>query len=402
MPDSAPAPFGSLSSRRPGTVRQGSAEPGPDETARAPTNAHATVPRLTVIVPTFNERGNVERMFAGIDRALTGIPYEVIFVDDDSPDGTADAARQLGERDPRVRCIRRVGRRGLAGACIEGMISASAPIVAVMDADLQHDEELLPRMLDLVRSGAADIVVGSRYVAGGAAADGFSAIRRWGSNTANALARFVLGAALSDPMSGFFMMRRAAVEEVVHRLSRQGFKILLDIIVSTRPRPTIVELAYSFRERRAGTSKLDSLVALEFIGLVVSKMLGGVVGVRFVLFGLVGLSGVVIHLATLRGLLFAGLGFDLAQLGATATAMTTNFFLNNALTYRDRRLTGLAMLRGLLTFYLVCAVGVVANVGVASVLHGDHRAWWLAGLAGAVVGSVWNYVASAALTWRVR
>jgi len=364
--------------------------------------AGARMPEVAVVLPTYNERDNIAEAVRRVSAALGDAAFEVIVVDDDSPDGTADVVHAIAAVDPRVRCIVRSQERGLAGACIEGMISASAPIVAVMDADLQHDEELLPRMLDLVRSGSADIVVGSRYVAGGAAADGFSAIRRWGSNTANALARLVLGAALSDPMSGFFMMRRAAVEEVVHRLSRQGFKILLDIIVSTRPRPKIVELAYSFRERRAGTSKLDSLVALEFIGLVVSKMLGGVVSVRFVLFGLVGLSGVVIHLATLRGLLFAGLGFDLAQLGATATAMTTNFFLNNALTYRDRRLAGLAMLRGLLTFYLVCAVGVVANVGVASVLHGENRAWWLAGLAGALVGSVWNYVASAALTWRVR
>ena len=358
-------------------------------------------PEVAVVLPTYNERDNLEEVIRRVGVALHGVAWEVVVVDDDSPDETWKLAHEIAERDARVRCIRRIGRRGLAGACIEGMLSATAPVVAVMDADLQHDETLLPRMLERLKAGDADLVVASRFLEG-SATDGLTAQRRAASGIANGLARIALGARLSDPMSGFFMLPRARVEAIAHRLSPQGFKILLDIIVSSRPRLRIAELPFVFRERIAGESKLDSVVMFEFLGLVLSKLVGGVVGVRFVLFGLVGMSGVVVHLATLRTMLAFDLPFDAGQTIATVTAMTTNFFLNNQLTYRDRRLGGWKALRGLLSFYLVCSVGVVANVGVAGVVHGYDQVWWVAGIAGAVVGAVWNYVASAAVTWRVR
>jgi dolichol-phosphate mannosyltransferase len=369
-----------------------------DERAAAGTGT----PAVTVVLPTYNERDNLAEAIRRVGAALAGIEWEVIVVDDDSPDGTAELAHEIAARDHRVRCIHRIDRRGLAGACIEGMLSASAPFVAVMDADLQHDEALLPRMLEAVVSGAADIAVGSRFLAESSIGS-FAAHRRAASGVANGLARALLGARLTDPMSGFFLLRRAAVERIAHRLAPQGFKILLDIIVSSRPRPTIVELPYVFRERVAGESKLDSAVMIEFLALLVSKMLGGFVGVRFVLFAFVGLSGVAVHLATLQALVLGGgVRFDLAQAAATLVAMTTNFVLNNQVTYRDRRLTGFAAVKGLLSFYLVCSLGAVANVGVASMVYGYDRISWIAGIAGIIIGSIWNYVASAALTWRVR
>jgi len=356
---------------------------------------------LAVVLPTYNERGNIAEAIARVGRVLDGVDWEVIVVDDDSPDGTAALAKEIADANPRVRCIRRVGRRGLAGACIEGMLASAAPIVAVMDADLQHDEALLPAMLDAVRSGDADIAVASRFAAG-SATDGLSAQRRTVSTLANGLARLLLRVRLTDPMSGFFMLRRDAVEAVADQLSTQGFKILLDIVVSMKRRPRIAEFGYVFRERGAGESKLDALVVFEFVGLIVSKLLGGLVSVRFVLFALVGLSGVVVHLACLRGLLATGLGIGAAQAGATFVAMTTNFFLNNHLTYRDRRLQGWRALRGLVSFYAVCGIGVLANVGVAEWVYGMDHVWWVAGLAGALLGAVWNYGASAVVTWRVR
>lgn len=396
MPDSAPAPFGSLSSRRPGTVRQGSAEPGPDETARAPTDAHATVPRLTVVVPTFNERGNVERMFAGIDRALTGIPYEVIFVDDDSPDGTADAARQLGERDPRVRCIRRVGRRGLAGACIEGMLAAQAPLVAVIDGDLQHDANVLRTMFE--RIADADLVVASRYVDGGSA-DGLNRRRGAMSRTGATAARRFLGIQTSDPMSGCFLIRRARVERLAPALSPNGFKILLDIMTASKDPLRVVEVPMTFTARDEGKSKLDSRTVLDFITLLVAKMSGGAISPRFVWFSAVGGAGLVLHLLILKGALIAGLGFAVAQSIATIGAMTSNFAMNNVFTYRDRRVHGLAMLPALFKFYLICGAGAVANVGVASwVFEGGWR-WWLAGVAGSIIGAVWNFAMTSLFVW---
>lgn len=367
-------------------------------------------PRLSVVLPTFNERDNLPVLIERLDATLAGIAWEAIVVDDNSPDGTTEVARRLANSDPRIRVIRRVGRRGLSGACIEGMLASSAEFVAVMDADLQHDETLLPKMLaKLAGDGTAgnpgaDLAVASRHVEGGAVGDGLSAVRASGSGLANRLARIFLHVDLSDPMSGFFMIRRAEVERLAPQLSSQGFKILLDIVASAKGSLRIVELPFVFRERLHGQSKLDTLVALDFLGLILSKLVGDLVSVRFLMFMMVGASGVVVHMVALFSLIegFA-MNFQVAQTAATFVAMTTNFYLNNRLTYRDRRLHGWAALRGLLTFYVVCGFGVIANVGVASLIYQEDAGRILigvAGAAGAVMGAVWNYAASSVLTWR--
>ncbi|MCA3515229.1 MAG: glycosyltransferase family 2 protein [Methylobacterium sp.] len=363
--------------------------------------ATLAVPELTVILPTYNERANVPLIVTALRRALAGIAFEVVFVDDNSPDGTAAIAHEIAATDPRVRVIRRIGRRGLAGACIEGMLSSSAPFVAVMDADLQHDETLLPKMLAALKAGDLDLAVASRRAEGGAIGEGLSKVRVAGSNLANTLAQRLLKVTLTDPMSGFFMLRRPIFDELAPKLSAQGFKILLDIVVSGEGRLRIVEFPFVFRERREGESKLDTLVTFDYLGLLVSKYFGDRVSVRFLMFSLVGASGVLVHLLALRGSMIGlGLDFNMAQTLATFVAMTTNFALNNRLTYRDRRLSGLAMLRGLLTFYAVCSAGVLANVGVANMIYQSEPVWWLAGMAGAAMGAVWNYNASSVLTWR--
>ena len=184
--------------------------------------------QLSVIIPTFNERDNVTTLFHRLDAALTGIAWEAIFVDDNSPDGTTEVLRQLAREDGRARCIRRIGRRGLSGACIEGILASSAPCAAVIDADLQHDETQLARMLALLQTGAFDLVIGSRYVEGGSA-DSFNRQRAGASALATEVAKRVLRVGIADPMSGFFMIRRDRFEELAPQLSTQGFKILLEI-----------------------------------------------------------------------------------------------------------------------------------------------------------------------------
>jgi dolichol-phosphate mannosyltransferase len=359
-------------------------------------------PELSVVVPTFKERANVPVLLEKLEAALSGIAWEVIFVDDDSPDGTAALVKEIGASDSRVRCLRRVSRRGLAGACIEGMLFSNADFVAVMDADLQHDETRLPLMLARLRSGEADLVVGSRYAAGGSAGS-FTAARGAMSRFATRLARRLTGVALTDPMSGFFMMRRTAFDGIADRLTPQGFKILLDIAITGGGRLRIAEEPFVFGTRMHGESKLDAQVVLDFVGLLVGKVTGGIVTPRFLSVALVGTVGVFVHLAVLRGALAAlSLDFAAAQALATFVAMTSNFFLNNALTYRDTRLTGAAMVRGLIGFYAVSAVGALANVGIASWLYSYDPVWWLAGLAGAVMGAVWNYSMSTRLVWRVK
>src|SRR5215213_6845437 len=220
--------------------------------ALAPAASSAVGPRpapeLSVVVPTFKERDNVPLLVDKLAHALAGVDWEVVFVDDNSPDGTAAIARAIGATDSRVRCVRRIGRRGLAGACIEGMLSSQARYVAVMDADLQHDETLLTAMLARLR-GDFDLAVASRF-ADGASAAGLSSVRReHASRVSNALTRRLLGVTLSDPMSGFFMMRRDRFEELASQLSSQGFKILLDIVATARGNLCIAELPFVFAER---------------------------------------------------------------------------------------------------------------------------------------------------------
>jgi len=371
--------------------------PGPGQPSQA-----GSPLRLSVIVPTFNERDNVVTLVQRLDVALAGIAWEVIFVDDNSPDGTSDVVRALSRQDPRVRCIRRIGRRGLSGACIEGMLASSAPVAAVIDGDLQHDETQLAKMLDLIENGAAELVIGSRYVEGGSA-DSFNQQRLGASKFATAVAQRVLRVKIADPMSGFFMIRRDRFEQLAPRLSTQGFKILLDVVATAEGDLRVIEVPYTFGSRLHGESKLDSMVALDFLGLVLAKLTNDVVSLRFLLFALVGSIGLFVHFSVLFVTLEAfELPFPEAQACAALLAMTSNFLLNNFLTYRDQRLKGFGILRGLLLFYLVCSVGLLANVGVAFSVYDQEPIWWLAGASGALMGVVWNYAMSGLFVWRKR
>lgn len=356
---------------------------------------------LSVIVPTFQEKGNVGELVRRLDLALKGVAWEAIFVDDNSPDGTAAVVKEISRHDPRVRCIKRIGRRGLAGACIEGMLSSAAPFVAVIDADLQHDERVLPAMLARLQAGQVDLVAATRYVAGGSAKS-FSEGRGTISKLATRLTHKLVGTPLSDPMSGFFMMRRDCFDEVASRLSPAGFKILLDIATTAGSKLRIAEQPYSFGERFDGESKFNIQIGVEFLGLLLAKMTGDLLDPRFIFFAIVGSIGLVVHLAVLfTGLLMLE-PFRAAQVNATFVAMTSNFLLNNELTYRDRRLKGWAMLRGFILFCLVCSVGVLANVDLASWLYLERPIWWVAGAVGAIMSVLWNYAMSTLFVWRAR
>jgi dolichol-phosphate mannosyltransferase len=353
---------------------------------------------LAVVVPTFCERNNIAPLLDRLEVALDGIGWEAIFVDDDSPDGTADFVQEIAQQNPRVRVIRRIGRRGLASACVEGVLSSSAAFFAVIDADMQHDEMLLPVMLRLVNDDALDIVVASRYLEGGSI-EGWGRKRQIMSRLASRAARLVSKADLKDPMSGFFLMRRQAFDESVRNLSQQGFKILLDLFASA-PRPLrFAELPYQFGRRIHGRSKLDGSAVLEYGILIADKLLGHIVPARFVLFSLVGGLGLIVHMMTLAIALYGGVTFAASQAIAVVIAMTVNFVINNFFTYYDRRLTGWRFLGGLLSFYIICSVGAVANVGAAAIVYSKQPIWWLAALAGVVVGAIWNYTVSGFYTW---
>ncbi|WP_115367436.1 glycosyltransferase [Alteripontixanthobacter maritimus] len=356
---------------------------------------------LAIILPTRDERDNIAPLIARIDAALGPDGWEAIIVDDDSSDGTADEARRLAAADPRIRVIQRVGRRGLASAVIEGVCSTAAPFVAVMDADHQHDPQLLDAMLRKVRDGEAEVAVASRFVEG-ASADGLAdAHRETGSRLANDLARRLTGVSLTDPLSGYFLMRTGTFRTLVPKLSGIGFKILLDILAAAPEPMRVVEVPLNFAHRRSGDSKLDRAVAFEFLVGLYDRLLGKLVPTRFALFGTVGAVGIAVHMAILAVLLGGVTAtFWKAQAIATFGAMSFNFWLNNWLTYRDQRLRGpAALLRGWMGFCATCSVGAFANVAVATLLEGRGVVWVLAALAGIVVGSVWNYALSSRFVW---
>lgn len=355
---------------------------------------------LAVIIPTFNERDNVEAVVEALGRSLEGIAYEVIFVDDDSPDGTSTTARSIARTNPRVRVIQRIGRRGLSSASLEGMLSTSASYLAVMDADLQHDERMLPCMLARLKAENLDLVVATRNSEPGGMGE-LPKNRVQLSHFGRQLSRLVSKTDLSDPMSGFFLLDRRFLEEVAHSTSGVGFKILVDLLSSAQRPVRFSEVPYTFRKRLHGTSKLDTVVSLEYLLLLLDKTVGDLIPPRFVIFSMVGGVGFLVFIGLLY-LLFSifSLKFVVAQAITTFAAMTANFFLNNSLTYRDRRLRGRQLAFGLLTFYAACLVGAVLNIRIAQFLKDADFPWYMAGVSGLAIGAVWNYGVTSIITWR--
>lgn len=358
-----------------------------------------TTLELAIIIPTYNERENVALLVERLKQVLDGVCWEAIFVDDDSPDGTADEVRRLGTADHQVRVVQRIGRRGLASACVEGMLATSARFVAVMDADLQHDESILPEMLAQIRRGDIDLVVATRNAAGGSKGE-LGKSRVLLSDVGAKLSALVSKTQLSDPMSGFFMLPRACFLEVVRKLSTTGFKILMDIVASADRELRLVEVPYTFRRREHGESKLDINVGLEYLYVFTDKLTHGLVPVRFAMFLLIGGTGVLVHMAVLSSLyVLLHTQFLLGQTIGTIVAMTWNFFLNNAVTFRDARLHGWRMLSGLLSFYVVCSFGALTNITVAQYVFAHAWPWALAAISGIIVSSVWNFAVSSRFAW---
>lgn len=368
------------------------------ETKKAP-RRKLSAPDVSLVIPTYNEKANIAPLVDAVRSALGDIPWEIIIVDDDSPDQTFAEVSRLAREEPRLRCLRRVGRRGLSSAVIEGALVANGSAIAVMDADFQHDERILKQMYEKLTSTGADIVVATRYAEGGGIGE-WDATRAKMSDFATRMAGMLVGNQTSDPMSGFFMVRREIFASVIYDLSQQGYKILLDIISSSHTPLKIEEVPYVFRTRQEGESKISVMVLAQFLFLIIEKLTHGLIPPRFALFSIVGGFGLLVHLAILNGLKLAGFTFIAAQLTATFIAMVSNFVMNNEFTYRDRRLTGLSFLAGLILFCVVCSFGALANVGVAEIAIHQFGNWSLAGLAGAIMGAVFNFSAATSLVWR--
>lgn len=361
---------------------------------------------LTVVLATYNERENLAPMLAKL-KALLGQRYrlEIIVVDDDSPDGSADLVRSLARQDPRIHLIRRVGRNGLSSAIREGLLAASGEVAVVMDADGQHEPEAVDLAIKELISSDADLVIGSRFHAG-AVIEGLSPQRQRGSNQANRLARSTLPAyaQLSDYMSGFFALRPDRCAKAIRAVDVSGFKFLYELLAVSKGQLQVKEIPLHFQARQSGSSKLDNAVVWDWLVSVIHTACFRVVPRRAVSFGLVGLTGMVVHFAIYGLMRSQGIAFLTTQLVAVIVAASSNYLINNSLTFRAKRLKGFSLSAGLLKFLLVSSLGMAANVGISTVVFASLKGGpiaLLALLAGILVDFVWKYAASSRFVWNV-
>jgi len=357
--------------------------------------------RLSVVLPTYNERDNVAPIVAELLPLGNLYDLEILFVDDDSADGTAEVVRELAHRHDAIRLIRRVGRAGLSSAIKEGILDATGDLVVVMDCDGQHQPATVARAVAHLLATGTDLVIGSRFHAD-AEIHGLSDQRERNSTWANAVARFSLPRyrTLTDYMSGFFVLRPEAALPFVRRVDVNGFKFLYELLAISGGRLRVEEVPISFQPRIAGDSKLDLAIVWDLGVSILHTLLLRSVPRRAISFALVGATGVVVQLVINQLLMAAGLTFERALPPAVVTAATSNYLINNALTFRFQRQRGVALLRGLCKFLVVASLPVLANVGVASAFYSLVSAdtFW-AQLAGIVVVFVWNYAASSKFVW---
>ena len=366
---------------------------------------------VSLIIPTYNERDNITPLVERIHHALRQHSYEILFIDDNSADGTADLAASLSDKYP-VRVIVRRDRRGLASAVVDGLSQAESAIIAVMDADLQHPPELIPDLLKEIEKGA-DIAVASRYVKGGGC-QGWSLTRRLISRGAIFLAHLLLPATrrVSDPMSGFFILRKNVVKDA--SLNPSGFKILLEILMVGKFRQ-VAEVPYTFVTRERGKSKLSPRQQVDYLKHLYSLMRRTGELLRFIKFCLVGGSGVIVNYGlywiltrlagftplddTATGGIISG---NLAMAISIETSIITNFILNNYFTFADRNVRGLkAFFSRLFNFNLICLIGGLIQIGVANLLTITLGIYDLISILIAIaVAMLWNFLLNNWWTWR--
>jgi dolichol-phosphate mannosyltransferase len=359
--------------------------------------------RVSIVLPTYNERGNIEALLGQLLSLQERFDLELLVVDDDSTDGTGELVRQLARERPQLRLIRRIGRSGLASAIKEGLLDATGDVAVVMDSDGQHEPASVLQAITTLHSEGLDLVIGSRFHPE-AQILGLSGRRETGSNWANASARFSLPGRyrdLSDYMSGFFALRLDPLLPLIRAVDVNGFKFLYELLAVSRGRLRVAEVPLQFQARSYGSSKLDLAIFWDFLISILHSLSLRLLPRRAISFALVGASGVVVQLLVTQLLMaLAGLAFGQALPVAVVAAASSNYLINNALTFRFQRLSGLALVKGLLKFLLVASLPVLANVGLASAYYSfvARDTFW-AQLAGIVVVFVWNYAASSRFVW---
>jgi len=361
---------------------------------------------LSLILPTYNEAENLPELLPAIEKVLKGVDHEIIVVDDDSPDKTWEVAQKMAHDQEDLHVLRRIGRRGLSSAVIEGFLAAKGDVLAVMDADGQHDMEILPKIYAALQSSTG-IAVGSRYTEGGSVGE-WDERRYLMSRIATKMALSLCNVKVSDPMSGFFAIDRKTFEEVMPRLNPKGFKILLDLLVHVPKKTKATEIPFTFSPRIHGESKLSAKVQIEFLEYLYDVSIGKYIPLMFVKYCLVGSLGVAVHVSAfllISNALKSGAditfkGFSFSVIGATEVAIIFNFWLNNIWTFARERLRGIHMLIGFLKFNGACLFGALANYAVSAFLYSNGTAQLMAVIIGAFTGVIWNYTMNRLFTWK--
>lgn len=370
---------------------------------------------LTVVLPTYNESKNIPILIERLTKVLAKIDYEILVVDDNSPDRTYEVVDQIGAKNPRVRCIRRIHERGLSSAVMTGMASSSAKYYAVMDADLQHDEAILPGLLKAVNQEGFDLAVGSRAAEDGSFGE-FSRLRRFISWTATMLAKMLLPVNVKDPMSGYFMVSREVFQQAEEKINPLGFKILLEFLGRV-PGLRVKEVGYTFRNRVHGETKLSGSVIRNYIVALMDLRFGHLVSPIFILYCLVGASGIIVYMLTVA--LGDALGMPLIRdvwpapfnalpsswLLGFGLSVTNNYVWNNYITFHERRHKSLALVSGFATFFLISLIGLLIQTSVsyllaATGLFAAHAGSGINRAIGITVAVITNYYLNLNFTWR--
>tara|TARA_Y100001968_G_scaffold327362_1_gene372250 strand:+ start:5562 stop:6656 length:1095 start_codon:yes stop_codon:yes gene_type:complete len=359
---------------------------------------------ISLIIPTFNEAKNIKSLIYNLVNLLRDIEYEIIIVDDDSPDGTAKEVSILMEKNKKIQLINRVGRCGLSSAIKEGLIFAKGNYSLVLDGDGQHDSSCVLELINKIKESKADIVIASRFL-DVSLLKGLSDKRSLGSKLANRAARISLSrkyANLTDYLSGCFCIKNDKnTRLIIRKIQINGFKFLYELLALSKGLLIIEEVPLIFKERIYGTSKLDLAIVWDFLISILHNISYRVLPRRAISFGLVGISGVVVQLfITLFLTNIFLIDFKSALPFSVVCAATSNFLINNQLTFRTNRLRHLALLNGLLKFLLVASLPVIANVGIATAFYQYISADTLiAQLAGIAIVYAWNYLASSLFVW---
>lgn len=376
---------------------------------------------VSVILPTYNEAENIPLIVKKLETVLKKFNYEILIVDDNSPDKTYDIAVRLGENNKRIRAIRRVHERGLSSAIVAGFANANGKYRIVMDADMQHDEKVLPLFIEKFREGY-DLVIGTRRAEGGGTKN-WSWIRRFISRVASLMARIILVKKSTDPGSGFFGVSKEYFEKSKDKLNPRGFKILLEFL-ALDDKAKMAEVGYVFLPRIYGTSKLSTKVVLEFLIALYELRIGKVISLEFIKYSMVGLSGVAVNLvfqfigenyifkalALKPFLSFSGSGTALlshisrsqvAVALAIEISIFWNFILNNWWTFKNYKISGFwKLIRGFIVFNFVCLAGALINLSVFSIaMEKLSMNIYVANLTGIIFATMWNYLINVQTTW---